>query len=927
MSTQRTTAVGPGAVGGCRRAATVMLLGFLLSGAAALIYQILWARQLYLLFGVTIYATSAVVSAFMAGLALGSLYLGRLADRTDRPLLVFAIMEAGIAFFGLLFPLIVASLKPIYPTFYGAFGQNHYVMSLLRFIVSFAILIVPTSLMGGTLPVLTRAYVSHARRLGQEVAALYSANNLGAFLGCVLTGYAFVELLGLRGTLMLAVSLNLIVALLALWAERLSRSGPGPARAGAGANSAKAASLPRPVKVALWVFGIEGFTSLVYQMAWMRMLIFFVQSNIYAITAIVATFLAGLSAGAFVVRRWLDRSQDPYRMLGMIEVGIGVSAVITIPFLPWMMGLRDALQQGLAPLGWAGSTLARFAITFAVILLPTSFMGATMPVVARIYVPALQRLGKKMGVIGCLDTVGSVLGAFAGGFILIPVLGIQRTIVATALVNLTLAAWTFAADPVPRRAALRRPGFVAAVLLLVAGALMLRMEPMQLTTASHSLKPIERKKVLFYDEGLESTVSVVEAYNSIRLLLVNHVIVAQTDRGDRPSHEMIAHLPLLLDAEPRRALLIGFGIGFTARACRAHGVEVDVVELSRGVREANRFFKRYNDGVMADPRVHLIIDDGRNYVVGTRRRYDMIQAGIIHPGLDSGNAGFYTTDFYRECKRVLAPGGVMCQWLPLHGMSHEDFKMLIRSFQAVFPHASLWFKHASEFCVLIGTEGPLRIDFEDVERRVNRPAVRAHLARSGVQDVYDLLDSFCCAEDELRRRVGPGPVESDDRPRIEFHCSRPYLLFDYPRSILFLRDARRSVWPYLTNVPKDRAEQIRRRLARWFEGTQELITAEYCATLLKVFPLKPGDYVRTLAQMNEAFRRALEINPDDANARFLWDMALCRHNLLVATQAARAGAREEALRLLAEAMDIAPDTRCAARARYLHGRLISGREP
>ncbi|MHC4591406.1 MAG: fused MFS/spermidine synthase, partial [Planctomycetota bacterium] len=752
-------------------AAAVVLFMFFLSGVAALTYQIAWTKQLSLIFGVTVYATSAVVTAYMAGLALGSLYFGRVADRWKRPLVLFALLEAGIAGFALAFPAIATGIKHVYVVFYGPLGESHYVMSLVRFALSFLVLLIPTFLMGGTLPVLARAYVSRTKRLGGEVAGLYAVNNLGAFLGCLLAGYAFLEFLGIRGSSLLGVLLNAAVAVASLCLA---------ARFGAAAGAAQPpveqaadvaeAKLTGPVRVALWVFGIEGFTSLAYQMAWVRLLIFFVETDIYGVTVIVATYLVGLSLGAFLVKPWIDRVRNTFRLLGIIEIGIGVTALITIPLLPKFLSFYLPLDDALTTRGFVGWTIGRFLICFFFILVPTSFMGATMPVVSRIYVRAMKGLGRKMGIIGCLDTVGSILGAFAGGFIMIPLLGIQRTIIVTALINLALAAWMFWADPLTKRRVPFRLGFIASAAALLIAPVLLLLRPIPLINYSRIVR-LERLgpgRLLFYSEDAESSVSVLDHYGVVRSLFVNQAVGAQSSRWDRASHEMVAHAPLLLHPDPKRALLIGFGIGFTTRACRVHGVDVDVAELSPGVRKANSLFTDLNQDILSDPHVYLRIDDGRNYVLGTDRKYDMIQAGIIHPALSSGNASFYSVDFYRECKRILTPDGVMCQWLPLHRIPPEDFKMLIRSFQAEFPYTSVWYKHTSDFCSLIGTPRPLAIDFQDLERRVNRPEMRDHLARSNVVDVYDFLDSFCFADDTAERALGEGPLQTDDHPYLEF---------------------------------------------------------------------------------------------------------------------------------------------------------------
>jgi spermidine synthase len=894
-----------------------MLLMFLLSGVAALIYQIVWAKELALVFGVTVYATSAVVTAFMGGLALGSLYFGRVVDRWQRPLLLFAFLEAGIAAFALVFPFVAALLERIYVAFYGPLGESHYVMSLVRFALSFAVLLVPTSLMGGTLPVITRAYVSRTRRIGSEVAGLYSANNIGAFLGCMLAGYVALELLGLSGTLLLAALLNITVAVLALLLGL--RSAPGIATDGdeRAPEPAVTEAMAGPVKVALWVFGIEGFTSLAYQMAWVRMLIFFVETDIYGVTTIIATYLVGLALGAFVVRWWVDRTGDAFRLLGVIEIGIGLSALSTIPFLPRLLGLYTGLRDAVGAWGFGGWTLERFAICFAVILVPTTFMGATMPVVARIYVKAVKGLGRRMGIIGCLDTVGSILGAFAGAFIMIPVLGIQRTIIVTALVNLALAAWVFAADVRARQRSLFRPGFAVAAVALLLSPLLLSLEPVPLVVFSRGIgKLLRAGEVRFYSEDAESSVAVIEEYGRFRSLTVNHAVVAQNTRYDRPNQEMIAHVPILLHPEPKRVLLIGFGIGFTTRAAAVHGVEVDVVELSPGVLAAGDWFAQDNDQILDHERVRVRVDDGRNYVLGTERKYDVVQAGIIHPAISSGNAGFYTCDFYRECKRLLAPGGVMCQWLPLHGIPVEDFKMMIRSFQAEYPYTSLWFKHGPYSSVLVGTPQPLRVDFEDAERRFKVPAVRAHFANGGVVNVYDFLDSFLSADESLRRLAGHGPLHTDDHPYVEFHCNRPQRGPGQVGSIHMLARGRQPVLPRLTNIPAGRRDEVRATLARWFAASQHVIVAHYAGKVAETL-MEPGnaDYDRYYQLMNESFGRALELNPADENALFHWNRRRIMHHKAVANALYDQGDVEGALEHLAAASRLAPDTYHGTEAR------------
>ena len=894
-----------------------MAFVFFLSGIAALIYQIVWAKKLELVFGVSLYATSAVVTTFMAGLALGSLLIGRLADRWKSPLVLFALLQAGIAGFAFLFPGILLLLKRIYVAFYGPFGESHYAMSLVRFALAFLALIVPTSLMGGTLPVIARAYVATPKHLGRDVASLYSANNVGAFLGCLMTGYLFLELLGPMGALWLAAALNLLAVLVSLhvnkvWGTQLAA--PETEHEPPVSAARMPDSLGRPVRVALWVFGLEGVASLVYQMAWIRMLIFFVRANIYSVTAIVSTFLAGLSLGAFLCRRWVDRLRNPYRALGAIEMGIGLAALATIPLLPYLLGIHNGLLRlrlGGLPASVAISA-ANFGVTFLVILVPTAFMGATLPVVSRIYIAEARGLGRKMGLLGCLDTVGSILGAFAGGFVLIPLLGPQRTIVAMALLNMALAGWVFTVDPACQRRLWQRPALLAAATGVLLAALLLTLRPTPVIKHSHILKNRPMLRLIEYQEDQVASVSVVEQKDFGRFLYVNDEPVGGTDRNDRLSHEIEIHQALLLHPQPQRLLIIGMGLGLGVSTALSHGVEVDAVELSPSVVRVHECFKEpfadYRDehggrSVLSDPRVRVRVEDGRNYVLGTAQKYDVVHVGGFHPLRSSSAAGFYTLEFFEDVKRVLRPGGHFALWLPTHAMPSGDFQMILRSFLAAFPHATVWHKHSAECCLLVGGSGPLRIDFQRYERSLNEPSVRAHLARSGVREVWDMLDSFCLSEEGLRRAAGEGPLHTDAHPYIEYHTFRGKP-GDRSVNLMLLTENRESVWPYLVNVPADRQTEAREQLDKWFRATQELLKAQ------RLEFQAPAELTAA------AYRKAMELNPDDQNVRFLWRRWLAFYQTRMARSSFTAGRYEEGIEHLRLAVEIGPDTEFGAEAKF-----------
>jgi len=894
----------PGA--GARR---LMIALFLLSGSAALIYQIVWVRALELVFGVSLYATAAVVAAYMGGLALGSVWFGRLVDRVARPMRLFAMLQGGIALFALLFPTILDGLRWVYVGLYPHLGDHPALMSGVRGLLAFTVLLIPTSLMGGTLPVITRAMTSGREHVGRDVASLYSANNLGAFIGCVLTGYVFLEALGIPQTTWLAVGLNVVVMAVA-WALQ----GKSAAVAEDIDDAPAAAALSVPLQVALWVFAIEGVTSLIYQMAWVRTLVFFVSTNIYGVTAIVATFLAGLALGAWISRRFVDRLRNPWFALGGIEVGIALSALLTLVLLPHMLGIHFSVVQ--AVLGDVSKRVAisagNFGLTLVVIAIPTAFMGATLPVLTRIYITGRAGLGRRMGLLGCLDTVGSVAGALAAGFLLIPLLGAQRTIALAAVINLALAAWIFAVDPTTKRSRFRRPALYITVATLLATSVLLISRPRPVIESSFILTDNPMLELISWHDDHVASVAVVEKKGHGRRLYVNDEAVGSSGRMDRYSHEIEIHQTLLLHPQPERMLTIGVGLGMGVAAALSHDVKIDAVELSAGVIELNTAFdaafdryrmERGGTTPLQDPDVRVRVEDGRNYVLGTAERYDVVHVGGFHPLRSSSAAGFFTRDFLEQSKRVLRPGGHVAMWLPTHGIPVDDFKIIVRTFVAAFPHATVWHKHAAGCLLFVGSLTPLTIDYQRFVQTVARAPVRRHLAGLQISDPHDLLDSYCWGPETMRKVAGRGPLQTDAHPLIEYHSLLAETA-DTTEVLAMLRRYRQPVVPVLRNMPSDRRDEILQGLSKWFEASQMLLVARI------------RERADTPEATADAYKQASDLNPDDQVGRFSWARWMASYMMAVAERALAEGKLVKGREVLKVAHQTCPDCEVGAEALF-----------
>ncbi|NLH48298.1 MAG: fused MFS/spermidine synthase [Myxococcales bacterium] len=926
-----------------RRQPDRLLLAFLffLSGASALLFQVVWMRNLSLVLGVTTYASSAVISAYMAGLTLGSFWFGRLVDRSKHPWFLLGLMEIGIGLFAFSFPAILEILKGLYIQLWPAV-PGHLSLSLIRLAFAVALLIVPTSLMGGTFPVVMSVYSAKERLSGGDTGRMYTVNNLGAMVGAAAAGFVLMERVGVKNTAWIGASISIFVGMVCLLraflhgetttGDRVQTGLPAAAPSIAGK-----AGMPGSLKIALWIFGLQGFASMAFELLWIRLLVVFIGNNVYVFSSILTITLLGLTAGSYRMTRRLPRLADPLAALAKLQYGIGLSAAASILLLGGFMFFQYFGYFILGPTA-GGRIIGYFLPSLLIVFFPSFCTGATLPLIAAMYKGIDIGTGRKMAVIASLDTAGSILGAPIAAFVLLPLCGIKSGIVliAGASLALGLAIHVFIAAGQKKK----RPLLLAAIALIAFAALTLIVNPrrplirdagpMQVSLPlddspannAEDWKPAVKAaftpKLNSYCEGLEAIVSVVEAGGD-KGMAIDGVVCSDDSLRDRPSHTMIAHLPLLLAPQAHDMLLIGLGIGFTTLAARQYGVNVDIAELEACELSVARPSTGSPTDILSDPQVRVRIDDGRNYVLATDRKYDVIQPGIIHPVFSSGNASFYTLDFYEECKRILRPGGIVSQWLPLFGMTEADFKMLVRTFQAAFPHTTIWYKWTDDSIVLLGTQEKLRIDWPSFVQRAELPPVQADLAVSHAAGVYSLLDSFFMDEDTVRAYTGDGPLHTDDHPLLEFSSARLFQFTSY-FALRGMAPFRQSGYPAINGLGDADAE-VRRELTRWFSATQEVIAGQIIEARLQLENSK--DLYRDTPEHREALRHyaaALAINPADDNARFHY--SLLRANILLAQ--ALASLRSGNLDLAWQQLKIAKQSGTKWKPSYLAGAILDG---
>jgi spermidine synthase len=587
----------------------VGLLCFFFSGAAGLVYQVVWTRMLTQIFGNTTYAIATVLSAFMAGLAIGSYLFGQIADRGKNDFLMYGILEAGVGVYGFLVPWIFIMAQKAYGPIFGLNESYPFLFNLVLFFLSFVLLVFPTLLMGATLPVLSRFFVRSFAQFGRRVGDLYATNTLGAVIGCAAAGFFLIPTLGMRRTVYVAAGANLVIAALILIVDRLRDKTPleivpEPAPEETQAPEARNASMLR--WVVLVSFGLSGFASLVYENAWTRSLTLVIGSSIYSFSTMLVTFLIGLALGGFIYARFFGEREARLSTFGLIELWVGLSALATIPLFEKLPLIFLRLLHGF------GETFTVFLylqilLSSLVMFIPTILLGMTFPLVARLFTQSLYKVGSGVGSSYAANTVGAVLGAFAGGFILIPNLGVQNAIIFAVVMNLLIGAWLVISDLrlsfVPRYGL----GLAVVALAILVPLKIRRWDPHVLTsgvtiyadryeslpTDSLRIEEMKRDDVLFYREGLTTTVSVHRIPGSDYVYFKSNGKI-DGSYGDALSQLMTSYIAMLLNPKAERALTIGLGSGMSAKALATFQSlkEIEVIEIEPAMIEASKFFDR-----------------------------------------------------------------------------------------------------------------------------------------------------------------------------------------------------------------------------------------------------------------------------------------------------------------------------------------------
>lgn len=763
---------------------TALLIVFLLSGIPALIYEVVWARFLATAFGTTTGATALVIAAFMAGLGFGSVYWGKRVDTSARPVRLFSLLQFGIALAGLIIILIFKNMPSLYRTLFSILRTGPTSSLVIIFIISFLLMFIPTFFMGGTFPVMSRAFVWREKDIGRDVGKLYTVNTFGGIIGAGAAGFILIAYTGLTITHVIALGINLALGILT-FKTAVTRS-PG-APAGDPGEKTYSDGVRNFILV---VAGCSGLAGLAYEILWIRTLAIFLPNSTYTFSSVLIVYLGGITLGSIIYTRFLNSWKQRLFLLAALQAFIGGYAIIVTLFLHRLPGLLFTFSRILTiPL--FKIALPSILLASVIMMIPTILMGISFPLVCKIYSKSINRLGHGVGSVYFINTVGSVIGSLGAGFLLIPLFGVLRSIIFVALLNLATAAILFVMQKdTRRRRVVLWPGIgIASILTLWA----LIMTPrLYILPPSLYVGYEDADEVLFYKETRDGTVIVREdPQTKVRGCHVNNSTVIGTSYDGLKVVKMLGHLPFLVNPRAGNALIIGFGIGVTTAAIAQHDVEyIDCVEICPEVKEAARFFTDFNNEVYTSPKVNFIAGDGRNHLLLTEKKYDIISCDPTHPTLGSGN--LYTKEYFQLCKKHLNDDGVVVQYLPFHKMSPAEFRSLMKTFVEVFPHASIWLGHSHG--ILLGTDHVLYIDFQQARNLV------ARLQDDIINDPYLLATAFLLDEGAVRSFAAKARVHTDDVPFFDFFTLQSQNFKNWERNLCAVYTSRTDIHSVFYNI-------------------------------------------------------------------------------------------------------------------------------
>ena len=788
----------------------------------------------------------------MAGLGLGSYLWGRTIDKTGKPLLVYGKIEILIGISAAFLSFLLSNFSPIYGWLHQWLPNSFFLIAALKTVLAFLLVLIPTIFMGATLPVMCKYFATEEANLGQQVGYLYSINTLGAAAGCLFAGYFMIGFFGVLETALVAAGINLLIGLLCIGAFK--KAEPGVV-CGFGLPKPAFDRLQLDKENSLWltISFLCGFTALAYEVVWTRLLVFGIGSSVYSFSLMLANFLFGITVGGLLIVPFFKRQFDFRLLLTLFQFGIGLYLIFSLYQSNWILSSFIRPFKFDAPITDFWINMRH---TSALMFVPTVLFGMSFPVLTYLVTKGSKDIGSSLGAVYGVNTLGGIMGSIVAGYLLLPNLGSQQTLVCLAMLNLLSGILLFGTSSL-FTGFIRKGVAVSLSCLLFLFVLQMPSDLLKQIFLRDTSGKKSPKDLIYLDEGLTTTVAVFEddrsGFKRNRLIL-NGVNMSGDAMRSRKYMTLLSYIPLLLTENPKNVLVICFGTGQTAGAAGAYpGINlVDAVDISRGVFQAGKFFKATNHNVVNNPKVKKIIQDGRQHLLTTSTSYDVITSEPPPP-INAGSVNLYTREYYELTKRALKPGGIVSQWIPLYSQTETHIYQHFRTFLESFPYVMAWYPVGKEI-ILIGSDRPIDINFSQIERHFENPVINKIMRDIDFPNPFSFLGSIWFLKKELKSLGSGQHVISDNNPSLEFYLN------SYTKRIsedtLRSRASFEDIWGKITQSSYFLSKAQKVTFKKHWDSRLKTHYAEAHFNLGKVFLDK-----RKTGEAISHYKMAIELNP------------------------------------------------------------------
>jgi spermidine synthase len=737
----------------------LIVLIYFFSGICSLIDEVVWVRLLKLTLGNTVYASSIVVSVFMGGLALGSLIMSRYADQIKKRLLLYAILEICATIAALSLPWFLKLMDGVYQQFFVSYDPSPGLLLFVQVILSAILLLIPAMVMGSTLPLLGRYVTSLQERVGRLVGRLYAVNMLGAALGCFLSGFILIRIVGVMGTIYIAAAINLLVAISGLI---LSRSYDFTSKAIINSAGTVNIKSTRDKKVAsnsfvlMIAFFFSGLISIGYELIWMRSIVFVLGGPTYVFAAVLTIYLLGNVLGAWIGSLLSKRLKYPAVAFGISLTCLGILGIFYINWLDiWQSDILSAFVSATIDF-WENPMIRAlfFPIfnSFFLFFIPAIAMGIGFPFALQAWSNFRHKVGQTTGFVYGVNTIGAVLGGLLVGFLFIPLLGVQSSLMLLGLTGLWLGIIMIIVFSIEIRIKWRISYFAIAIVITIASFLI----PSDLFERQFISYTTQKTKILAVKEGINTTVSVHQGESGELTLATSGIKVAGDHPGFSITQKILGHLGILLNKNTNQVLSVGFGTGESASCLSKHELEsIEIIEIAPELVDISlEYFSHINSGEkLFEKNLQIKYMDAKNYLHLTDNHYDLIVTDAINPRQIAENASLYTLEYFQNASDRLNPGGILGCWLPVNEIPVSCINSILGTFKEVFQYVTIWMSLTApseyNFLYIVGSNEPQLFSPAYIDNELNKENVRKSVEYINFYNSHDVLSCYICDQNGL----------------------------------------------------------------------------------------------------------------------------------------------------------------------------------